>query len=132
MADWFRSNAISLIASPQKRVAQACASRVQHHGQHDSESEHGNTRSDQNSLVTKLWSGIRAFSMWLEGTDGRSFDLYDLWGTGYGLFSRRLYYGRNPLRVPLIAPILLAEILCPSVRRLFIKKQRFATADAPP
>jgi hypothetical protein len=81
-------------------------------------------------LATKLWCGIRAFSVWLEGTDGRSFDLYDLWGTGYGLFSRRLYYGRNPLGVPLIAPILLAEILCPSVRRLFVKRQRFATADA--
>ena len=81
--------------------------------------------------MTELRGAIDRFAAWLERSgDGESFDPYDLWGTRYGLFSRRLYYAKHPLGVPLVAPLLLAEILCPSVRGLFVGKQRFATADA--
>ena len=130
MLDQSHNNPISLAAFLERRLEQRCCGRVQRSVQEDSESECGITVSHQNSVAAKLWSGIRAFSIWLESTDGRSFDPYDLWGTRYGLFSRRLYYGRNPLGMALIAPLLLLEILCPSVRPLFVKRQRFATADA--
>ena len=74
---------------------------------------------------------VDKFAGWLERHgDGLSHDPYDLWGTRYGLFSRRLYYAKNPLGVPLVAPLLLAEILCPSVRGLFVGRQRYATSDA--
>ena len=78
----------------------------------------------------ELRASIDRFAAWLARTQGESHDPYDLWGTRYGLFSRRLYYAKHPLGVPLVAPLLLAEILCPSVRALFVGKQRFATADA--
>jgi len=78
-----------------------------------------------------LRASVDKFIGWLERYgDGLSHDPYDLWGTRYGLFSRRLYYAKNPLGVPLVAPLLLAEILCPSVRGLFVGKQRYATSDA--
>jgi hypothetical protein len=86
------------------------------------------TRNAQ--LKTRLQSSIRSFINWLDRTQGKSFDPYDLWGTRYGLFSRRLYYKKNPLGLPLVAPILLAEVLCPGIRRVFVEKKRFATADA--
>jgi hypothetical protein len=89
--------------------------------------------SDQFSSLSspELRSSIDRFDAWLERHgDGLSHDPYDLWGTRYGLFSRRLYYAKHPLGVPLIAPLLLAEILCPSVRVLLVGQQRFATSDA--
>src|SRR5687768_11004726 len=80
--------------------------------------------------MNELRVAIDRFAAWLEGTQGESYDPYDLWGTRYGLFSRRLYYAKHPLGLPLVAPLLLAEILCPSVRKLLVRKKRFATADA--
>jgi hypothetical protein len=89
--------------------------------------------SDQYSSMssTELRQSIDRFDAWLaRHGDGLSHDPYDLWGTRYGLFSRRLYYAKHPLGVPLVAPLLLAEILCPSVRVFLVGKQRFATSDA--
>jgi hypothetical protein len=89
--------------------------------------------SDQYSSMssTELRQSIDRFDTWLaRHGDGLSHDPYDLWGTRYGLFSRRLYYAKHPLGVPLVAPLLLAEILCPSVRVFLVGKQRFATSDA--
>ncbi len=80
--------------------------------------------------MKELPGAIQLFASWLERNEGESFDPYDLWGTRYGLFSRRLYYRKHPLGVPLVLPLLLAETLCPWVRALFVAKQRFATADA--
>ena len=77
-----------------------------------------------------LWAAIERFTGWLDRVGYESYDPYDLWGTRYGLFARRLYYGRNPLGYALVAPILAVETLCPRLRGLFVKKQRFATADA--
>lgn len=78
----------------------------------------------------ELESSLAAFLRWLARTGGVSFDPYDLWGTRYGLWARRLYYSRNPLGTPLIAPLLLVEVLCPGLRTLLVRQQHFATADA--
>lgn len=78
----------------------------------------------------ELRSAIDRFVGWLDERGYESFDPYDLWGTRYGLLARRTYYSRNPLGLALIAPVLAAETLLPSVRSLFVRKQRFATADA--
>ena len=82
------------------------------------------------SVADKLSSSIHSFIAWLERTGGESYDPYDLWGTRYGLWARRLYYRKNFFGLPLIAPIVAVETLFPSVRKLFVHKQRFATADA--
>jgi hypothetical protein len=66
----------------------------------------------------------------LEKAGYGSYDPYDLWGTRYGLFSRRVYYEKGLIGLPLIAPILLMETACPGLRGLFVRKERFATADS--
>ncbi len=40
-----------------------------------------------------LLASIRAFDTWLSETGYASYDPYDIWGTRFGLFSRRLYNG---------------------------------------
>lgn len=71
-----------------------------------------------------------AFGRWADRTGFESYDPYDVWGTRYGVFSRRLYYRVPFLGVPLIAPVVFIEMVCPQLRKLFLSKQRFATADA--
>jgi hypothetical protein len=73
--------------------------------------------------------GIRRFEGFLGKNGFESFDPYDVWGTCYGLFSRRVYYAKGVIGLPLIAPILLMEAVCPSLRRWFVRKDRFGTAD---
>jgi hypothetical protein len=78
----------------------------------------------------EVWRAIEAFGAWLEKHGYASHDPYDVWGTAYGLFSRRLFYSKSALGLPFIAPILALEILCPQSRALLVRKERFATADA--
>src|SRR5262249_968723 len=66
---------------------------------------------------------------WLEKRGYESYDPYDFWGTKYGLFSRRVYYKKGVIALPLIGPIILMDVACPSLRSLFVEKERFATAD---
>lgn len=77
-----------------------------------------------------VWKSVNQFSEWLESHGYDSYDPYDVWGTAYGRFSRRLYYRRSLVGLPFIAPILFLETLCPQWRGLFVKKTRYATADA--
>jgi hypothetical protein len=72
---------------------------------------------------------IRRFEVLLEKNGYESFDPYDIWGTKYGVFSRRIYYEKGKVGLPLIAPILLLEMVWPGLRSLFVRKERFATAD---
>ena len=82
------------------------------------------------SLNKDIQDTIMKFVAWLEKAGYESYDLYDIWGTRYGLWARRLYYAKNPLGLVLTAPVILMEMICPSLRALFVKKERFATADA--
>jgi hypothetical protein len=77
-----------------------------------------------------LPQAIQRFDSWLSQTGPASFDPYDVWGTRYGLLSRAVYYKRPWAGLPLIAPLLLLEIVAPSARQLFVAKERYATADA--
>jgi hypothetical protein len=73
--------------------------------------------------------GIARFDAWLDKNGPASFDPYDVWGTKYGVFARRIYYEKGRIGLPLVAPILLLDFVCPSLRSWFVKKERFATAD---
>jgi hypothetical protein len=73
---------------------------------------------------------VNAFLRWLEGHGYASYDPYDVWGSPYALLARRAYYQNSGLGLPLIAPILLMEILWPGWRALWVRKERYATADA--
>jgi hypothetical protein len=70
------------------------------------------------------------FLTWLDKAGYASYDPYDIWGTRYGLWSRKMYYAKGKLAVPLVAPLVAMDLLCPSLRRLFVKKDRYATCDA--
>jgi hypothetical protein len=80
--------------------------------------------------IGELWSMAEKFVAWTERAGYASYDPYDVWGTRYGRFARRLYYRKHPLGTLLTAPVLAMEVFCPSIRRLFVRKERFATADA--
>jgi len=90
-----------------------------------------NARIDVPDTVTQrsVTQGIERFEAWLEKNGPASFDPYDVWGTKYGVFARRVYYEKGKVALPLIAPILALEFVCPSLRGWFVKKDRFATSD---
>ena len=77
-----------------------------------------------------LETGCFRFLGWLDRVGYASYDPYDIWGTRYGLWSRKIYYGKGKLAIPLVAPVVAVDLLCPSLRQLFVKKDRFATCDA--
>jgi hypothetical protein len=73
---------------------------------------------------------IDRFVAWLDAAGYATHDPYDVWGTRYGLWARRLYYRRHPLGVVMTAPVVLMEIVAPQLRGLFVRKDRYPTADA--
>lgn len=78
----------------------------------------------------ELLTACRRFLSWLDREGYASYDPYDIWGTRYGLWARKVYYGHNFLGTFLVAPIVVMEIIWPSGRKLFVERQRYATADA--
>lgn len=78
----------------------------------------------------ELWMAVDKFCGWLNSSGGVSYDPYDVLGTRYGRWARRVYYRKNPLGIVLTAPLVLMEILAPHFRRLFVSKRRYPTADA--
>ena len=82
------------------------------------------------SVAADLWEAINCFCAWLQRSSGASYDPYDVMGTRYGRWARRLYYKRNPLGTILTAPLIGMEVVCPQARALWVKKQHYPTADA--
>jgi len=80
--------------------------------------------------VDILLTTCERFIRWLDRAGYESYDPYDIWGTRYGLWSRKVYYAQGKLAIPLVAPMVTVELIWPSLRKLFVKKERFATADA--
>jgi len=81
-------------------------------------------------LAAEVGQAISRFVAWLDRVGYASFDPYDIWGTRYGLWARRVYYRRAWLGAPLVVPVVLLEVLAPGLRRLLVRKARYATADA--
>src|ERR1044071_890214 len=65
------------------------------------------------NAVSALADSIRRFDKWLRNVGYESNDPYDIWGTTYGVAARRIYYRHSRLGAPLIAPVLLGDILFP-------------------
>ena len=82
------------------------------------------------SSVDELHDAAVQFTAWLERNGYASYDPYDIWGTRYGLWARRLYYAKHQLGLLLTAPLLIMEVICPQLRALFIDKQRHPAAEA--
>jgi hypothetical protein len=84
----------------------------------------------ERGLAAALDAVIERFVAWLEQAGYSSYDPYDIWGTNYGRVARQLYYAGRPVGFVLTAPVLLMEVICPRWRTMFVKKHRYATADA--
>lgn len=82
------------------------------------------------STTNDLWTMIGKFATWLDDAGYASYDPYDIWGTRYGKWARRLYYDKHFAGIFLTAPLVLMEIVCPRLRQFFVKKDRYPTADA--
>jgi hypothetical protein len=85
---------------------------------------------DAACAANEFWTAADKFAAWLDDHGYASYDPYDVWGTRYGRAARRLFYQKNPAGFVMTAPLILMEIVCPSLRRLFVRKDRFPTADA--
>jgi hypothetical protein len=77
-----------------------------------------------------IWKATDRFLSWLGRHGVESHDPYDLWGTRYGVFARRHYYAKSIWGLPLVAPLLAVDTFAPGIRGLFVKKERYATAEA--
>jgi hypothetical protein len=77
-----------------------------------------------------LLAACDRFLGWLDKAGYESYDPYDIWGTRYGLWSRKMYYEKGRLAIPLVAPLVAVDLICPAQRGMFVGKARFATADA--
>jgi hypothetical protein len=86
--------------------------------------------NESDCTAKELLSAIHRFIAWLDREGLESYDPYDIWGTRYGLWSRKVYYGSRWLGTPLVAPLVLIDFICPAARKYLVQKQRFATADA--
>lgn len=85
------------------------------------------------ALVTDreaVLNSARRFAGWLEKTGYASHDPYDVWGTRFGCWARKVYYRRGKLGLPFVAPLLVLDTVFPRLPRFFLKKCRYATADA--
>jgi hypothetical protein len=87
---------------------------------------------DENRLISidQLWRSLVKFSAWLDAVGHETYDPYDIWGTKFGIFARRVYYTHPTVGAVLSAPVILMEILAPQLRTWFVKKDRYPTADA--
>jgi hypothetical protein len=90
----------------------------------------GSETADGRTSAVELRAAIERFRSWLADSDGTSYDPYDISGTAYGRWARRLYYDKHPMGVVATAPLILMEMVCPSLRCLFVRKDQFPTADA--
>lgn len=81
-------------------------------------------------MKEKAFSSLMQFVEWQKRNGFSSYDQYDFWSTGYGIWCKRLYYKNKYLGMPFVTPIFLADIILPGSRRFFAKKKRFPIADA--
>jgi hypothetical protein len=75
-------------------------------------------------------NSISNFLQWKEKNGYSSYDQYDFWNTKYGIWSKSVYYKNRKMGAPLVAPVFVAEIFAPAIRKVFTTKKRFPIADA--
>jgi hypothetical protein len=76
------------------------------------------------------FEAVEKFINWLKSNGYYSYDQYDFWSTGYGIKSKAIYYKTKIAGIPFVAPIFLAEIFYPKIRKSLVERKRFPIADA--
>jgi hypothetical protein len=84
----------------------------------------------QDELIVKIENSLRQFLPWLETHGFTSYDQFDFWGSGVGVFSKKLFYKHKILSAPLVLILQILESFLPRARVLFAPKRRFAIGDA--
>jgi hypothetical protein len=82
---------------------------------------------DQNSKADR---SIEAFLGWKKMNGYSSYDQYDFWSTKYGIWSKGIFYKNKLTGSLFVAPIFVADIFFPVIRKFFTEKKRFPIADA--
>src|SRR5665647_1144772 len=86
--------------------------------------------SEEENFKSEIKKSINNFLQWKIQNGYFSYDQYNFWSTKYGIWSKELYYKRKFIGSFLVAPIFIAEIFFPSIRKLFNSEKRFPIADA--
>jgi uncharacterized protein YyaL (SSP411 family) len=73
---------------------------------------------------------VRRFLKWLDANGTAGYDPYDLWATGYGKRTRRLYYRSQKFGVVAAAPLITANSLFPAAVRRSINPKKYATSHS--
>ena len=76
------------------------------------------------------FEAVEKFINWLKSNGYYSYDQYDFWSTGYGIKSKAIYYKNKIAGIPFVAPIFLAEIFYPKIRKSLVERKRFPIGDA--
>ena len=63
-----------------------------------------------NHFPERLKFSCIRFLAWLDRVGYESYDPYDIWGTRYGLWSRKVYYAKGRLGIPLVAPLVAGAV----------------------
>ena len=81
-------------------------------------------------LVPQVEAALRRFVAWLERHGETSYDHQSFFAGRWGGRAKALYYRHRLLGTAAVAPMIFAEALVPSARRLFHQRTRFPIADA--
>lgn len=73
---------------------------------------------------------LAPFLNWLREYGYEGYDSYDLWATDYGIAARKIFYQNKLLGAPFVAPVAVADIFFPGIRRFITSRKRYATSDA--
>ncbi|HYJ91386.1 MAG TPA: hypothetical protein VEV84_08760, partial [Pyrinomonadaceae bacterium] len=79
---------------------------------------------------TVFENSICQFVEWLNHNGTTGYDPYDLWSTRYGTHTRRMFYRYGNAAALMVAPLVLADRLVPSIARIGTEKKPYATSHA--
>lgn len=77
-----------------------------------------------------VMSVINPLMRWIERTEMKSYDWWDIWATSFGGWAKSLYLKNKALGIFFIGPIILSDLLIPDFRILIAKKRTFPICHA--
>ena len=67
---------------------------------------------------------------WIEQTNIKSYDWWDLWATSFGGWAKSFYFKNKILGIFVVGPILLFDLVYPNFRKFFAKERAFPICHA--
>ena len=86
--------------------------------------------ADPPTRSSPLQASTLSFLRWLDNYGEHSYDPYDLWSTRLGALAKGLYYRRRVVGKLAAAPFVAIDAVTPQLRRIAVKRRRYAIADA--